>query len=115
MALSRRNTSLERIEIDPLHGLASAAIDNREPIVEVRRKADPGGAELLLDAARSPLPRALADLVGREEPGRLGAGQRRLIGRACAMGEADAAGVLHLIAEMLVQPCAQFAVAGHVD
>src|SRR5579883_1023054 len=100
MALIRRNTSLERIEIDPLHGVASPAIDNGEPIVEVRCKAGPGRAELILDAARSPLPRALADLVGREEPGRLGAGQRRLIGRTCAMGEADAAGVFHVIAEI---------------
>lgn len=58
---------------------------------------------------------ALANLIRREEPCRLGARQFALVRRGAAMREADAAGIFHPRAKMPVQVFAQLAVAGHVD
>ncbi len=75
MTLIRRNAAVEGVEIDLLHRRRSAALDHVEPSIEHRDEARPCRAESLVDPAGSPFPGALADLVGREEPGRLGAGQ----------------------------------------
>ena len=89
MALIRRNTSRERIEVHLPDRVRAAALGHLEPAAECRRKLRPGGGEARIDAARSPLLGSLANLVGREEPFRFGAGQGGLIGVGLAMGQAD--------------------------
>ena len=115
MPLIRRHAAVEGIEIDLAHRRRPAAFGHGEPLIELRREARPRRAEPRIDAARSPFLCPLADLVGREEPARLGAGQFRFVRRSAAMGEADTPRIFHLIAEVSVQFFAQAAVAGHVD
>src|SRR5882724_11228168 len=110
MPLIRRHAAVEGVEIGLLHRRRPAAFGHGEPLIELWREARPGRAESRLDAAWSPFLGALADLVRRKEPGRLGAGQYRLVGGRAAMGEADASGIFHLVAEVPVQLFAQFAV-----
>src|SRR5712664_1519890 len=66
--LFRRNAAVQCIEIDLLHRRRPAALGYLEPSIQHRGKARPGRAETLINAARAPFFRTLADLVGREEP-----------------------------------------------
>src|SRR5438552_12591565 len=100
MALVRRNTAIEGIEINLFHRAGPAAFGDLEPAIEVRREARPRRAEPRVDTARTPFLGALAHLVRREEPGRFGARQFAFVRRRAAVGEADAAGVFHLRARM---------------
>src|ERR1700712_2131348 len=109
-----RHTAVEGIEIGRLHRGRPATLCHIEPLIELWREAGPRGAEALVDPARAPFLGALADLVRRKEPGRLGAGQFGFVRRNAAMGEADLAGIFHLVTEMPVQLFAQVAVARHV-
>src|SRR5437879_6170147 len=103
----RRDAAVEGIEIGRLHRGWPATLGHIEPLVELRREAAPCGAEPLVDATRSPFPRPLADLVRREEPCRLGAGQLGFVRRNSAVGEADLSGIFHLVAEVPVQSLAK--------
>src|SRR5262245_52344850 len=100
MAFVRRNTAVQGIQIDVFHGLRTAALRHLQPSIEVRRKARPRRAKALVDAARTPLLGALADMVRGKEPARLGARQHRFVGRGAAMGEADPAGIFYSLAEV---------------
>src|SRR5881398_569665 len=103
MPLIRRNMAIEGIEINLFHRARPAAFGDLQPAVEVRREARPRRAEPGFNTARAPFLGALAHLVRREEPDRLGARTFSLVRRRAAMGEANAAGVFHLRAEMTVQ------------
>src|ERR1700733_4475911 len=100
MALIRRNAAVQRIEIGLLHRRRSFALDHVEPGIEHRGKARPCAAESAFDPARSPFLGAFADLVGGEEPDRLGARQWRLRRRSAAMGDPGPSGIFYLGAEM---------------
>src|SRR5258708_39816844 len=113
VALLGRNAPLQRVEIDLPHRLRSAALDHGQASLEPRRKARPCRAKTLLYAARAPFLGALADLVGREEPARLCAGQLALVGIGGAMCQSDAHRAFHLVTKMTVQLGAQCSVAGH--
>src|SRR5690349_19937171 len=103
MPLLRRNTPLEGIEVNASYGVPPVALDHGEGFFQHWREARPGRAEALVDAARAPLLGALADLVGREEPARLCAGQLAFIGVGGAMGQSDAHRALHGVAEVVMQ------------
>src|ERR1700733_6800150 len=115
MALRRWNVPAQRVEIDLLDRRRSAALYDREPVRQRGCEGRPCGAKSLIDAARSPFPGALSNLVGCEKPGGLGARQFRLIRRKALVREPDLAGVFHRVTEMTMQPCPQRAVAGHID
>jgi hypothetical protein len=66
--LFRRNAAVQCIEIDLLHRRRPAALGYLEPSIQQRGKVRPGRAETLINAARAPFFRTLANLVGREEP-----------------------------------------------
>src|SRR5215831_11865954 len=115
MPLIRRNTSSQRLLIDPLHGSGPTPFDHLKPLRELAGKTRPGGAKFSFDAARSPVAGPLAEMVGSEEPDGPGPGQVRFLRQCRAMGEADAPRIFYLLAEMTMEPCAQVAVACHVD
>src|SRR5664279_3951025 len=115
VTLLRRHAAAQRVEINLLHRILAPAFDHVEPSIQPRGKTGPRRAEPLLDAAGTPFPGAFANLVGREEPARPGARQFGLVRRRAAVGEPDAPGIFHSIAEMPVQGGTQRAVAGHVD
>jgi hypothetical protein len=112
--LSNRDLSCQRLAIDPLDGLGAEALDDREGLLQHRHEIGPGRAKALIDAARTPFFGALAKLIWCEEPGRSGARQIVGLGRVL-MGHADPAAIDETIAEMTMQPAAQFGIAGHID
>src|SRR6266478_8388844 len=102
--LIRRNTAVQGVKIDLFHRPLAAAFGDLEPSVQHRSKTRPRRAEPGVDAARSPFLGPFANLVGREEPCRLGARQWRFIRRRAAVREPDPPGIFHLVAEMPMQP-----------
>src|SRR5271154_5245182 len=104
MALRRWNAPVESIEVDLPDRRGAAAFDDRQPLRQCGRKRRPRGAKSLIDAARSPFPGALSNLVGGEKPGRLCARQFRLVWRKTPVREPDLAGIFHRVSEMVMQP-----------
>src|SRR5258708_9674504 len=115
VALIRRHAAAQRIEIDSLHRRLSAAFDHLDPSLQLRGKTGPGAAESRIDAARSPFPGTLANLVGCKEPCGVGAGHIGVFAGSALVRQSDASAVFEPIAEMPMQLGAQFAVACHVD
>src|SRR6266568_3037764 len=105
--LIRRHAAVEGVEIGPLNRRRSAVLDHFHPLIQLWGEGGPCGAKPFVETARTPILGALADMIGGEEPARLGARQFWIVGRRAAMSEPDAAGIFHVVAEMPVQLLAQ--------
>ena len=109
------HTAFQGIEVDALNSLRPATRNDVKLRTHRRCKPGPDLSEALVEATRPPFLCALANLIGREEPCGLCASKNVVAACRVLMCEADAAAILHHIAEVLMQPRANVGTPRHID
>lgn len=107
--------TIEHVEIDMLDIGRSTTGHDFHPLIDRFEKRLPLGSIALLDAARTPVLRALGDLRRREEEDGLGPRQGFLDTARLPMGAADDTAIFHRVAKMIVQIGNDLGIARHIN